>query len=103
MSDICPKCGLPRELCTCEAMAKEEEKIRVYTVDRRFRKKTTVVEGISKQLDIKKILKEMKHKLACGGTLKNSTIELQGDHTSKVKDILVRLGFPADRIDVQQR
>jgi translation initiation factor 1 len=100
MSDICAKCGLPKELCTCEAMAKEEEKIRVYTVDRRYRKKTTVIEGISKQLDIKQILKDMKHKLACGGTLKGSTIELQGDHKAKAKDILVKLGFPADRIDV---
>ena len=100
MSDICPKCGLPRELCTCEAMAKEEEKIRVYTVARRFGKKTTVIDGISKDLDIKNILKEMKQNLACGGTLKNRTIELQGDHKSKVKSILVGLGFPADRIDV---
>ena len=100
MSDICQKCGLPRELCTCEAMAKEEEKIKVYTVARRFGKKTTVIEGISKDLDIKKILKEMKQKLACGGTLKNSSIELQGDHVSKAKDILIKLGFPEDRIDV---
>ena len=99
MSDICPKCGLPRELCTCEVMAKEEEKIRVYTVNRRFGKKTTVIDGISKELDTKKILKEMKTKLACGGTLKNSTIELQGDHKSKVRDILVGLGFPGDRIE----
>jgi translation initiation factor 1 len=103
MSDICPKCGLPRELCTCEAMAKEEEKIRVYTVARRFGKKTTVIDGISKDLNIKKILKDMKHKLACGGTLKNSTIELQGDHLSKVKSILVGLGFPAEQIDISQR
>jgi len=100
MSDICPKCGLPRELCTCEVMAKEEEKIKVYTVARRFGKKTTVIDGISKELDIKKIMKEMKHKLACGGTLKKNTIELQGDHKSKVKNILVGLGFPADMIDV---
>jgi len=100
MSDICQKCGLPRDLCTCEAMAKEEEKIKVYTVARRFGKMTTVIDGISKNLDIKKILKEMKRKLACGGTLKNSSIELQGDHKSKAKDILVGLGFPADQIDV---
>jgi len=103
MSDICPKCGLPRELCSCEAMAKEEEKIRVYTVTRRFGKKTTVIDGISKGLDIKKILKDMKHNLACGGTLKKNTIELQGDHLNKAKGILVKLGFPEGRIDVQYR
>jgi translation initiation factor 1 len=100
MSDICTKCGLPKELCTCEAMAKEEEKIRVYTVERRFRKKTTVIEGISKDLDVKKILKEMKTKLACGGTLKGKAIELQGDHKSKVKKVLAGLGFPEAQIIV---
>ncbi len=100
MSEICSKCGLPKELCTCEAMAKEEEKIKVYTVNRRFGKKTTVIEGISKDLDIKKILKEMKTKLACGGTVKGKMIELQGDHKSKIKTILVKLGFPEDRIEV---
>ena len=100
MSDICSKCGLPRELCTCEAMAKEEEKIRVYITERRFRKKTTVIEGISKDLNLKDILKEMKTKLACGGTLKEGMIELQGDHKAKIKNILVKLGFPENAIDV---
>ncbi|RLI96240.1 MAG: stress response translation initiation inhibitor YciH [Candidatus Aenigmatarchaeota archaeon] len=101
MSDICAKCGLPKELCTCEVMAKEEEKIRVYTITRRFGKKTTVIEGISKDLDIKKILKEMKSRLACGGTMKGNSIELQGDHKPKVKGILAKLGFPENRIDIR--
>jgi len=100
MSETCNKCGLPRELCTCEAMAKEEEKIRVYTVERRFRKKTTVIEGISKELNNRDILREMKTHLACGGTLKNGNIELQGDHKAKAKAVLVKLGFPAERIEV---
>ena len=100
MSDICMKCGLPKELCTCEAMAKETEKIKVYTVERRFKKKTTVIEGISKDLKIKDILKELKHKLACGGTLKDNMIELQGDHKSKIKEILKKLGFPENQIEV---
>jgi len=100
MSEICSKCGLPKELCTCEAMAKEEEKIRVYTVNKRFGKKTTIIEGISKDIDTRKILKEMKTSLACGGTQKGSMIELQGDHKSRLKSMLVSLGFPADRIEV---
>jgi len=100
MSEICPKCGLPKELCTCEAMAKEQEKVRVYTVERRFRKKTTIIEGISKDLDRKKILKELKSRLACGGTLKDGNIELQGNHKMRIKAALTKLGFPAEMIDV---
>jgi translation initiation factor 1 len=101
MADICPRCGLPKELCTCEAMVKEEKKIRVFTVERRYRKVATVIEGISKELDTKQILKELKTGLACGGTIKNGVIELQGNHKARIKDILIKLGFPKDRIVVE--
>ncbi|NOX71808.1 MAG: stress response translation initiation inhibitor YciH, partial [Candidatus Micrarchaeota archaeon] len=30
MSEICPKCGLPKDLCVCTTIAKEEEKIKIY-------------------------------------------------------------------------
>ena len=100
MDKICEKCGLPKELCACETIAKEKEKVKVSLNKRRYGKFTTVVEGIGKDADNKKILKELKNRLACGGTLKGNVIELQGDHKSKVLDILVKLGFSRDQIDV---
>ena len=100
MDKICEKCGLPKELCACETIAKEKEKIRVSTVRRRYGKFITVVEGISKDADNKKILKELKNRLACGGTLKDNIIELQGDHKKKALDVLVKLGFSRDQINV---
>jgi len=48
MAEVCPKCGLPKDLCVCETMAKEEAKIRVYLDKRRYGKKMTIVEGIEK-------------------------------------------------------
>ena len=100
MSKICDKCGLPKELCVCETIAKEKEKIRISSTRRRFGKITTLVEGISKDVDGKKIMKELKAKLACGGTLKGNTIELQGNHMIKVKEILIKMGFSADQIEM---
>lgn len=100
MNDICAKCGLPKELCICETLAKEKEVIKVYNVRRRYGKMTTIIQGLSKDVDAKKVLKELKTKLACGGTMKDDMIELQGDHKSKVKPILVKLGFPEDQIEV---
>lgn len=100
MDKICEKCGLPKELCACETIAKEKEKVKVSLNKRRYGKFITVVEGIGKDADNKKILKELKNRLACGGTLKGNVIELQGDHKSKVLDILVKLGFSRDQIDV---
>jgi len=49
--------------------------------------------------NIKSIAKSLKNELACGGTDKNGIIELQGDHTKKIKDILVSLGFDRESID----
>jgi translation initiation factor 1 len=100
MSEVCPNCGLPKELCVCETIAKESEKIRVLEVKKRYGKVSTLVQGMSRDVDTKNVLKELKTRLACGGTMKEGTIELQGKHRDKVKAILVKLGFREDQIEV---
>ncbi|MBI4021511.1 MAG: translation initiation factor [Candidatus Aenigmarchaeota archaeon] len=100
MNGICPKCGLNKELCVCEALAKEKEKIRISSIKRRYGKFITVVGGMSKDVDIKNVLKELKTRLACGGTIKDGMIELQGNHRDKVKAILEKLGFSPEQIEV---
>ena len=99
MSEMCPKCGLPKDICVCETIAKEEQKIEVRLVKRKFGKFITTVYGINdKSIDLKELAKKLKSKLACGGTTKDGVIELQGNHAKKVKKILVELGFPASTI-----
>lgn len=98
--NTCPKCGLSKEFCTCETMAREEQKIKIYLVKRRYNKFTTIIDGMEKDVDRKKILKELKTKLACGGTLKNNSIELQGNHKDKIKSILIKLGFADEQIEI---
>jgi translation initiation factor 1 len=100
MDKICEKCGLPKDLCACETIAKEKEKVKVSTVRRRYGKFITLVEGIGKDADNKKVLKELKQRLACGGTLKGNTIELQGEHRGRVLQVLKKLGFSEDQIEV---
>jgi translation initiation factor 1 len=102
MSDICQVCGLPHELCVCESIAKENQEIKIYIVKKKFGKKNTVVEGIDiKQIDIKDLGKKLKNFLACGGTVKDGKIELQGDHKIKVKEEMIKLGFPQETIIVE--
>jgi translation initiation factor 1 len=48
-----------------------------------------------------KIVKELKSTFACGGTLKNGFIMLQGDHRDDVKGYLVKMGFNLEAIEVQ--
>ncbi|MBI5347439.1 MAG: stress response translation initiation inhibitor YciH [Candidatus Aenigmarchaeota archaeon] len=99
---VCPKCGLPPELCVCETIAKESQKIKVSVVQKRFRKNMTLVRGIdTSSINTKELLKKLKSKLACGGTYKNDEIELQGDHRKKVKELLIAEGFPAEIIEIQ--
>ncbi len=97
--DICPKCGLPKQACVCEEIAKSEQRIKISTTKRRYGKITTLINGLQKDIDIKQIAKDLKSKLACGGTVKDQTIELQGDHTKKIKPLLVELGFPEETIE----
>jgi len=44
---VCRICGLPKELCVCEAIAKEQQIIRVYLERRKWNRDVTVIEGIS--------------------------------------------------------
>jgi len=102
MSETCPVCGLPKELCMCSSVAKEQQKIVVKAVKRRFGKITTVIEGFDvKEDEFKAIAKQLKEKLACGGTIKGKTIELQGDHRQKVKTLMPSLGFSTDSVEVR--
>ncbi|RLJ04723.1 MAG: stress response translation initiation inhibitor YciH, partial [Candidatus Aenigmatarchaeota archaeon] len=40
-------------------------------------------------------------KLACGGTIKNNELWLQGEHKEKLKDLLVEEGFKKDQIEIK--
>ena len=99
MNNICPKCGLKLELCVCESLAKETQVVTVKTVKRRFGKVITLVVGIdNKAVNLKELAKKLKEKLACGGTVKDNIIELQGSHVQQAKQELIRLGFDSASI-----
>lgn len=102
MSEICPICGLVKELCVCETIAKESQKILVYIERKKFNKNYTIVEGIDKrEIDLKDLAKNLKSELACGGTIKDGKIELQGEHKQKTKKILVDYGFAPGSVEVR--
>ena len=66
-------------------------------MERKFKKKVTIVEGITK--DIKNVAKKLKEELACGGTVKDNKVELQGDHAKKVREKLIDMGFSEENIN----
>ncbi|MGC8568065.1 MAG: stress response translation initiation inhibitor YciH [Candidatus Micrarchaeia archaeon] len=102
MTDICPKCGLPKELCVCDILDREtESKIKIYTKKAKFNKVVTVIEGIAAN-KLEDVAKSIKHALACGGTYKQDLgiIELQGNHVDKAREALISIGYAATSIEV---
>jgi translation initiation factor 1 len=100
MGEICSKCGLPKEICACEALEREGAKrIKVYSTKKKFGKLVTIVEGLDEG-ELDKITKELKRALACGGTAKDGVIVLQGEHREKLRHMLAKMGYPEDNIDV---
>lgn len=94
MSDICPKCGLPKEICVCEEIAREQQNITIAIDRRRYGKMMTIVDGLNPHdLDVDSLISNLKSICACGGTIKDGKIELQGDHRSKVREALEKMGF----------
>ncbi|MFP3984913.1 MAG: translation initiation factor [Candidatus Bathyarchaeia archaeon] len=102
MAEICPTCGLPKDICVCTEIGKEQQRIKIRHETRKWGKPTTIVEGINdKDQDLGRLAQKLKSFCACGGTAKNNQIILQGDQRDKVKNFLVHMGFPEQNIELQ--
>lgn len=59
-------------------------------------KTVTIVTGLHLNLDsLNSLLKQLKNQCGSGGTLKENTIEIQGDHAQKLLQIMTTLGYKA--------
>ena len=57
-------------------------------------KTVTIVSGLGMNLaELKKLLKTLKIKCGTGGTVKENTIELQGDKVNEVIGLLIKQGY----------
>jgi translation initiation factor 1 len=83
----------------------------IFLAERNGRKTLTTVQGLPKKFDQKKILKVIKKKFACNGTIvtdaeMGEVVQLQGDQRKDVQDFLTDkkegLGLEAKTIKVSQ-
>jgi len=82
-----------------EELDRSEARIVIKLEFRRFRKPVTIIQGLP-STRLTDIARELKRRFGAGGTTKGAELLLQGDHRNHVKDELVKLGFPADHIDM---
>ncbi len=59
-------------------------------------KTVTVISGFqAKPETLAALLKQLKNQCGTGGTVREDTIEIQGDHTQKLVQLLAQLGYKA--------
>lgn len=87
----CPECEKAIESCIChEQEMPEGDGIVRISLDTKGRKGkgVTLIKGLLlKPDDLKKLAKELKQKCGVGGSVKDTTIEIQGDH----RELLITL------------
>lgn len=82
-------------------MAKTETRLKVELQRRKFGKPYTVIRGLDpKEFNLREIAVNLKTKLACGGTVKGDSIELQGNHEFRIIPLLEKMGFDSEGIDI---
>jgi translation initiation factor 1 len=93
------KKGTPAKLNPCQSTAPSQQKVYV-RLDRKGRggKSVTLIEGLqlsSKEID--SLLKQLKSRLGTGGAMKDSAVEIQGDHRDAVMAYLEGLNYRPKR------
>ena len=99
----CPTCGLFYKNCRCsqprQSTRKSDGIVRVMR-ERKGRggKTVTVIDGVmGSEAELTTLAQQLKKLCGSGGTIKDGTIEIQGDHYDKVMAKLTELGYKVKR------
>lgn len=95
---LCPACGKSIAHCTCRSKKPVPKGDGIVRVSRETKgrrgKAVTVITGVPLDNDrLLKLAQELKQKCGSGGTVKNSVIEIQGDHRGKLMEELKKCGY----------
>jgi translation initiation factor 1 len=74
MAEVCPTCGLPKDLCVCGEIEKEQQRIRIRLETRKFGRPTTIIDGID---DKNSTLHDVSHKLKSHFSKSSPTLDAQ--------------------------
>lgn len=100
--DIPPRCERCNELeadCQCEPIPEpklppHEQTAKVKTEKRKRGKLVTIISGLARhECDLDDLLTTLKNYCGAGGTIKEDSLEIQGDQLTRVREKLKELGF----------
>ena len=95
----CERCGELEESCTCPPPPKvltapEKQTARLATEKRKKGKLVTVIRGLSaEENDLPSLLGRLKTACGAGGTQKGDSLEIQGSHLERVRQLLTEIGY----------
>ncbi len=98
----CDRCGLAEVLCNCPPLpvsreptkAPEKQIARVAVEKRKKGKVVTVIRDLSDANEqLEELLVKLKNAMGAGGTVKDSTIEVQGNHEARIRKLLAELKY----------
>lgn len=100
---LCPKCGQAQTACRCKDLKKCPPKsdgiVRIQRETKgRKGKGVTLITGLALEPhQLKDLAKELKQRCGTGGTVKEGTIEIQGDQRDLLLNLLQQKGFNAKK------
>ena len=97
---ICSGCGWPADNCRCSGKDRDKAvpdrvvaKLRVEKAGRGGKTVTVVYDLPRNAAFLKELCGELKRACGTGGTASDDTVELQGDHRDRVRELLRERGF----------
>ena len=102
LGSLCPNCRRAVRECVCPKGVPGAAKPAVVRVGRetqgRAGKGVTTIVGLPLSLkDIEALAAKLKKRCGSGGTVREGTIEIQGDHRDVIVAELIKMGWPAKR------
>jgi len=99
---MCPKCGKPLADCNCRRAVQLPAGDGIVRVSRETKgrkgKGVTIITGVPlPPPELKTLSRQLKQACGSGGTVKNGTIEIQGDHRDRLMAALKKHGFTVKR------
>jgi translation initiation factor 1 len=99
---MCPDCGRPVAQCNCHTSKQAVKGHGMVRVGRETKgrkgKGVTVVTGLPLNgEDLEKLARRLKQLCGAGGTVRDGTIEIQGDHRDQLTAELTKMGYGAKR------